>query len=75
MMNKECKQIRDVLDAQIEIIERHIEQHKWFQQISSTDEAVVDFIEKYGFIMREFYCSRICQERFECEIAREFDPK
>ena len=75
MMNNGCKQIRDILDAQIEIIERHIEKHKWFQQIPSTDEAVKDFIEKYGFIMREFYCSRICEDRFNCEIAREFNPK
>ena len=74
-MGKECQQIRDILDAQLEIIERHVEKHKWFQQIPRTEDAVVDFIEKYGFIMREFYCSRICQERFECEIAREFNPK
>ena len=70
-----CKRIEEILDAQIDIIERHIEQHKWFQQIENREEAIADFIEKYGFIMREFYCSRICEDRFDCEIAREFGPK
>ena len=70
-----CKRLQDILDAQKEIIERHIEKHQWFQKIESRDEAICDFIEKYGFIMREFYCSRICEERFDCEFAQQFNPK
>ena len=74
-MTQECVHLREILDAQIDIIERHIERHKWFQQIDDKDKAIQDFIEKYGFIMREFYCSRICEDRFYCEIALEFNPK
>jgi hypothetical protein len=74
-MFKECKRIREILDAQIDIIERHVDQHKWFQHIEKRDEAIVDFIEKYGFIMREFYCSRICQDRHSCELAQKYNPK
>jgi len=74
-MLKECKRIRDILDAQIDIIERHVDQHKWFQQIEDRNEAISDFIEKYGFIMREFYCSRICEDRFSCKLAQEYNPK
>ncbi|MFH1481168.1 MAG: hypothetical protein ABIG67_07860 [Pseudomonadota bacterium] len=74
-MAQECRHLRGILDAQIDIIERHIERHKWFQHIHSKDKAAQDFIEKYGFIMREFYCSRICEDRFDCEIAQEYNPK
>ncbi len=74
-MVKACSHIEEILKAQIDIIERHVDQHKWFHHIENRDEAIADFIEKYGFIMREFYCARICEERFNCEIARELNPK
>lgn len=74
-MFNECKQIHDILVAQIDIIERHVDQHKWFHGIANRDQAISDFIEKYGFIMREFYCSLVCKERFECEVAQKFNPK
>jgi hypothetical protein len=25
--------------------------------------------------MREFYCSRACKDRFECELAQQYHPK
>jgi hypothetical protein len=74
-MFNECKHLHDILDAQIDIIERHIDKHKWFQGIENKDKAIFDFIEKYGFIMREFYCSRACKDRFECELAQKYNPK
>lgn len=74
-MVEECIHLREILDAQIEIIERHIDQHKWFHKIENREEAIADFIEKYGFIMREFFCSRICEDRFQCTIAKRYGPK
>jgi len=74
-MFNECKHLHDILDAQIDIIERHIDKHKWFHGIANKDQAISDFIEKYGFIMREFYCSRSCKDRFECELALQYHPK
>jgi len=74
-MFNECKHLRDILDAQVDIIERHIDQHKWFRLIANKDQAIADFIEKYGFIMREFYCSRVCKDRFDCELAQRYKPK
>lgn len=74
-MLKECKHLTEILNAQKEIIERHIDQHKWFQQIENREVAVCDFIEKYGFIMREFYCSLVCVSRFDCELAQKYNPK
>jgi hypothetical protein len=25
--------------------------------------------------MREFYCSRVCNDRFDCEVAQRYNPK
>ena len=74
-MGNGCEKLQDILQIQLEIIQRHIDKHKWFRGIKNEDDAVLDFIDKYGFIMREFYCSRICDNRLDCEVAREFDPK
>ncbi|MGD9161395.1 MAG: hypothetical protein PVG39_23475 [Desulfobacteraceae bacterium] len=74
-MQSECSRLKEILEAQIDIIERHVDDHKWFLQIEDRNEAVRDFIEKYGFIMREFYCSRICEERFACKVASQYNPK
>lgn len=74
-MQNECSRLKEILDAQIDIIERHVDDHKWFLQIEDRNEAIRDFIEKYGFIMREFYCSRICEERFACKVASQYNPK
>jgi hypothetical protein len=74
-MLKDCKHLGEILEAQKDIIERHIDQHKWFHQIPNREVAVCDFVEKYGFIMREFYCSRICVSRFDCELAQGYKPK
>ena len=74
-MGNGCEKLQEILEIQLEIINRHIDKHKWFQKIESKDEAVRDFIEKYGFIMREFYCSRVCEKRFDCSIAEKFNPK
>jgi hypothetical protein len=74
-MFHECIHLQDILEAQIEIIERHIEKHKWFNLIADKDKAIADLIEKYGFVMREFYCARACEDRFKCELAQQFHPK
>ena len=74
-MQNECSRLKEILEAQIDIIERHVDDHKWFLHIEDRNEAIRDFIEKYGFIMREFYCSRICEERFACKIASKYNPK
>ena len=74
-MFQECMRLQDILEAQIEIIERHIDKHKWFHLIADKDQAIADFIEKYGFLMREFYFSRVCKDRLECELAQLYHPK
>jgi len=62
-----CRHLRELLESQREIIERHIDRHKWFRHIDDREAAISDFIEKFGWIMREFHCTQVCTDRTECE--------
>ncbi|MCU0610615.1 MAG: hypothetical protein MUE60_02365 [Candidatus Eisenbacteria bacterium] len=62
-----CRHLRELLESQREIIERHVDRHKWFRHIDSREAAISDFIEKFGWIMREFHCTQVCTDRTECE--------
>ncbi len=73
-MHEECTRMRDLLVVQKQIIERHIDEHKWFQHIPEKDEAISDFLQKFGWIMRELICGYICPERFNCKIAQKYLP-
>ncbi|MBN1426276.1 hypothetical protein JXA88_17130 [Candidatus Fermentibacteria bacterium] len=61
-----CKHLRELLESQREIILRHVDRHKWFRHIENREEAILDFVEKFGWIMREFHCTMICTDRSEC---------
>ena len=62
-----CKHLRELADSQLAIIERHVDRHKWFRHIENREEAMLDFVEKFGWIMREFHCTQVCTDRSECE--------
>lgn len=57
------------MKTQIEVIGRHLDEHKYLRHIEDKDEAVRSFIEDYGWVIRELYCTKICDKRDECEIA------
>jgi hypothetical protein len=50
-----CNHLKELLYAESHVITRHLSEHKWFQHIKNDDEAITDFIEKYGWLMREFF--------------------
>jgi hypothetical protein len=74
-MPDRCTHLRGLLSAQKIIIERHIEEHLWFQHIPDEEEGKGDFIEKFGWIMREVYCGFICPDRLNCDIAHDYLPQ
>ena len=63
-----CEHLKEFLDVQIDIITKHIDNHKWCQHLGSENLAVKDFLEKYGWLMREFFCGHMCPSRDKCEI-------
>ena len=65
---KVCDKLKDLLHVEGQIIQRHIDRHKWFQHIADKNLAVIDFIEKYGWLMREIYCENLCEHKGDCEI-------
>jgi len=71
----DCKHLKKLLVAETKVIKDHLAEHKWFQHIPDENRGVADFVEKYGWIMREMYCGFACQDRFECRIARQFIQK
>lgn len=70
-MTTNCVKLNLFLQVEREIIEKHIETHKWFRQISDYNQGVADFIENYGWLMREMYCRHICPSREDCQISHE----
>jgi hypothetical protein len=69
--SEDCKRIRELMSAQISIINRHIDDHKWFTHIENANEGMMDFIERYGWLMREMYCGYACPDRIDCVHGRE----
>lgn len=61
-----CTNLSKFLQTEIEIIEKHIDKHKWFNHIENKDEAIADFILKFGWLMRDYYCRFICPHFNEC---------
>ncbi|MFA5188846.1 MAG: hypothetical protein WC460_05790 [Patescibacteria group bacterium] len=70
-----CTNLRQLASVQSTIIKKHIDKHKWFAHIVDKQQATSDFIEKFGWIMRELYCGYICEKRLDCSIASEFLPQ
>lgn len=66
---QQCVHLRELLDAEISVIRKHLSRHKWFRHIPDDDEGLRDFIARYGWIMREMYCGFACPDRDKCELA------
>jgi len=67
-----CTHLREFLEAEMEVMQKHIQNHKWFQHIQDDNEAYQDFILRYGWLMREMYCGFACPDRDQCPLARSF---
>jgi hypothetical protein len=74
IMNSACEQLADLLKIQEVIIRRHIDVHKWLRHIPDQEQGMIDFIETYGWLLREMYCGHVCSKRIGCSIAAEYIP-
>ncbi len=61
-----CRRLKELLDAEIPIIIKHLETHKWLRQIPDASQGMIDFIEQYGWLMRDMYCHSACPDRSTC---------
>ena len=73
MTNKDgCAHLEDILKTELKIIKRHLKEHKWYQHIENDNDGMIDFIDKYAFIMRDYYCEYICPDKDTCEISPQY---
>ena len=70
-----CQYLKDFMKTQLEVIGRHLDEHKYLRNIQGREEAVASFINDYGWLMREMYCTKICGFRENCEIAWELSMR
>jgi hypothetical protein len=64
-----CQCMPSLMKAQIEVARKHLDEHMYLRKMENKEEAMATFIQDYGWIMREMYCTRICEKKEECEIA------
>lgn len=57
------------MKAQLEVVKKHLDEHKYLRRIEDSNEALDSFIKDYGWLIREMYCSKICSVREDCEVA------
>lgn len=69
MQEVSCQHLTDFMKTQLEVIGRHLDEHKYLRQIADRNEALDSFIRDYGWLIREMYCTKICQLREGCQIA------
>ena len=71
MKELECKQLSKFMKAQFEVVKKHLDEHKYLRKLTDKNEALESFISDYGWLIREMYCTHICEDREGCEIASE----
>ena len=57
------------MKTQLDVVQKHLDEHKYLRKLENKEEAVGSFIEDYGWLIRELYCTRICENRDNCETA------
>jgi len=55
--------------AQMDVVSKHIDEHRYLRKMEDKHQALESFISDFGWLIREMYCTRICDKRNECEIA------
>lgn len=69
MKELKCIELSDFMKTQFDIIKKHLDEHKYLRKIENKDEALESFVQDYGWLIRELYCTRICKHNGNCEIA------
>lgn len=64
-----CPELQELITTEIPIVRKHLERHKWFKHIPDDNLAAIDFLERYGWIMKELYCTSGCKKKDTCEHA------
>lgn len=66
-----CQHLSSFMKTQLEIVKKHLDEHKYLRKIEDKNEALDSFIKDYGWLIRELYCTKICEQRVNCSIAED----
>jgi hypothetical protein len=69
-MEEKCVHLADFLNTEMAIIRRHLDEHIFLRHLGSKNEAIQSFINDYGWLMRELYCTKVCADREQCKRAQ-----
>lgn len=61
-----CVHVAEFMKFQTEIIEEHIDAYKYFKGIANKNEAICSFVKEYGWLIREMWCKKACNE--SCDV-------
>jgi hypothetical protein len=67
-----CARVGDITKAEIQVIKKHLDRHKWFHHFTDENDAVADFVWKYAWIMREVFCGKLCTASPWCDAGKVF---
>lgn len=71
-MTDKCESLDTLLKEQELVIRRHIKKHQFYHNKATIHEAINDFLDKYGWIMREIYCDASCSKSKDCEAYKNY---
>ena len=63
-----CEHTSQVMSVEVDLIKKHIDEHKIYNHILTDDDAIIDFVDKYAWIMREAVCA-FCTE--DCTLRKD----
>lgn len=66
---RKCRRTSQVMKIEINLIKKHLDKHKEYHHLPDDDIAIIDFLDKYAWIMREAICA-FCDD-YECELRRD----
>lgn len=66
-----CQNLKNLLEVEGRILYRNVEGHAWLNHIPDKRDAEQDFVNRFGWIMRELYCE-MCKDNKTCESYVEY---
>ena len=72
-METSCRHLSDFVRTETSIIRKHLDEHSYLRHIDDKSQALSSFINDYGWLMRELYCTKICEDAKTCVMARNLD--
>ena len=74
-MKEACEKVPKIVSAEMKIIKKHLEKHKYYHHLKNDNDGIMDFAKQYAWVMREAYCHLICENKKTCKVIPLFKIK